>query len=71
METMVLSLAQTMFLSSMKLTNKSNLPGVIKRAVLNDPYDGSGSDISTTRLIAPPRIKVLEERHWDNIEEDV
>lgn len=55
----------------MKLTNKSNLPGVIKRAVLNDPYDGSGSDISTTRLIAPPRIKVLEEKHWDEIEEDV
>jgi hypothetical protein len=55
----------------MKLTNKSNLPNVIKRAVLNDPYDGSGSDISTTRLIAPPRIKVLEEKHWDEIEEDV
>ena len=55
----------------MKLTNKSNLPSVIKRAVLNDPYDGSGSDISTTRLIAPPRIKVLEEKHWDEIEEDL
>lgn len=55
----------------MKLTNKSNLPGVIERAVLNDPYDGSGSDISTTRLIAPPRIKMLEEKHWDEIQEDV
>ena len=55
----------------MKLTNKSGLPSVIERAVLNDPYDGSGSDISTTRLIAPPRIRVLEERHWDEIEEDL
>ena len=55
----------------MKLTNKSDLPSVIERAVLNDPYDGSGSDISTTRLIAPPRIKVLEEKHWDEIEEDL
>ena len=36
----------------MKLTNKSNLPEAIKRAVENDPYDSSGSDISTTKLIA-------------------
>ena len=55
----------------MKLTNKSNLPNVIKRAVVNDPYDSSGSDISTTRLITPPRIRVLEARHWDEIEEDI
>lgn len=55
----------------MKITNRSNLPKVIERAVINDPYDSSGSNISTTRLIAPPRIRVLEMRNWDLIEDDV
>ena len=55
----------------MKITNKSNLPKVIERAVINDPYDSSGSNISTTRLIAPPRIRVLEMRNRDLIEDDV
>jgi len=55
----------------MKFTNASNLPKAIERAVSNDPYDSSGSDISTTRLIAPPRIRVLEMRNWDLLEEDV
>jgi len=54
-----------------KLTNKMNLPLAIKRAVENDPYDPSGSDISTTRLIAPPLIRYLEIKHQDEIEEDV
>ena len=55
----------------MKITNKSNLPKVIERAVINDPYDSSGSNISKTRLLAPPRIRVLEMRNWDLIEDDV
>lgn len=55
----------------MNLTNKMNLPLAIKRAVENDPYDPSGSDISTTRLIAPPLIRYLEIKHKDEIEEDV
>jgi hypothetical protein len=55
----------------MKITNHNNLPNAIKRAVENDPYDSSGSDISTTRLIAPPRIRILEKRNWDLLEEDV
>ena len=54
----------------MKYTNASNLPKAIERAVENDPYE-SNSDISTTRLIAPPRIRVLQKRNWDLIEEDV
>lgn len=37
----------------MIITNYSKLPLAIERAVVNDPYDSSGSDISTTRLIAP------------------
>jgi hypothetical protein len=55
----------------MELTNISNLPKAIERAVNNDPYDSSGSNISTTRLIAPPRIRVLEQRNFDLIKEDV
>ena len=55
----------------MEFTNASNLPKAIERAVSNDPYDSSGSDISTTRLIAPPRIRVLEKRNYDLVEEDV
>jgi hypothetical protein len=55
----------------MELTNISNLPKAIERAVNNDPYDSSGSDISATRLIAPPRIRVLEQRNFDLIKEDV
>ena len=55
----------------MKFTNASNLPKAIERAVSNDPYDSSGSDISNTRLIAPPRIRVLEKRNYDLLEEDV
>jgi hypothetical protein len=54
----------------MKYTNLSNLPQAIERAVENDPYE-SNSDISTTRLIAPPRIRVLQKRNWDLITEDV
>lgn len=55
----------------MKLTNHAKLPETIVRAVENDPYDAQGSDISVTRLIAPPRVRVLEQRHWDELEEDV
>lgn len=55
----------------MKITNTQNLPEAIVRAVTNDPYDSAGSDISATRLLQPPRINVLTQRHWDDIEEDV
>lgn len=54
-----------------KLTNKYNLPEVIFRAIKNDPYDAGGADISTTRLISPPRLVTLADRHKDKIEEDV
>ena len=55
----------------MIITNHSKLPLAIERAVVNDPYDSSGSDISTTRLIAPPRIVALQKKHQNEIEEDV
>jgi len=55
----------------MKITNKQKLPQAIVNAVTNDPYDASGSDISVTRLIAPPRIRDLEKKNWDLLTEDV
>ena len=55
----------------MKYTNASNLPQAIERAVINDPYSSKGSDISTTKLIAPPRIRVLQKQNWEDIEEDI
>ena len=55
----------------MKITNNQNLPAAVERAVTNDPYDASGSDISATRLLQPPRITVLTKRHWESLEEDV
>ena len=53
------------------ITNKHNLPNIVVRAVQNDPYDSSGSDISTTTLIKPPRITRLTKHYKDEIAEDV
>jgi hypothetical protein len=55
----------------MKLTNKFNLPDVVVRAIESDPYSSGDADISTTRLIGPPRLVTLAERHKDELEEDV
>ena len=55
----------------MKYTNKLNLPEIYVRAVTNDPYDSSGSDISTTVLLSPPRINALRKKHANEIVEDV
>ena len=55
----------------MKITNNANLPAAIHRAVTNDPYDATGSDISATRLLQPPRITALTKKYYDSLEEDV
>lgn len=55
----------------MKITNNQNLPAAVQRAVTNDPYDATGSDISATRLLQPPRITALTKKHYDSLEEDV
>ena len=64
----------------MKYTNKANLPEIIQAAIEKDPYQASyGKDdftkdkqhISVTRLIQPPRIRILENEFADEIEEDV
>jgi len=55
----------------MHITNRANLPDAIVKAVTNDPYPhGRTGDISVTRLIGPPQIRVLERIHQDEIEGD-
>ena len=54
----------------MRITNNADLPAAIVEAVRNDPYDAGDCDISVTRLIGPPQMRVLERRHAEDISED-
>lgn len=54
----------------MRITNNANLPAAIVNAVRNDPYNAGACDISVTRLIGPPQIRVLEREHAENLTED-
>lgn len=56
--------------SSMKLTNRLNLPQPIVDAVKNDSYSKDGADYSITGLLRPPRIAALEQKHFNELEED-
>jgi len=52
------------------ITNLSNLPSSVYRAVCNDTYSDGGSDITVTSLIKPPHMRRLELLHKDEIVED-
>lgn len=54
----------------MHITNNAELPAAIVNAVKNDPYNAGACDISVTRLIGPPQIRVLEREHADELTED-
>lgn len=54
----------------MKLTNKSNLPSPLVRAVANDNYDRGKCDFTVTELLQPPRARVLAKQHEEEIVED-
>lgn len=54
----------------MQITNHANLPQAIVNAVMNDPYDAGACDISVTKLIGPPQIRVLEREHAEEVTED-
>ena len=54
----------------MILTNKSNLPESIVRAIQADDYD-KNADFSVSDLIAPAQQVQLRKKHSDQIEEDV
>ena len=51
----------------MKYTNKYDIPKEIIRAIENDQYTRGNSDISVTGLLQPPRIRLLERKHHDDI----
>ena len=58
----------------MKYTNKYGLPQSLVDVIKNKTYDLSESDpkrISVTTLINPPIQRLLQVRHWDELEEDV
>jgi hypothetical protein len=58
----------------MKFTNEYGLPESLVGALKNDDYDLKDvplNIISVTAAIAPPKIRTLELRHWDEIEVDV
>ena len=54
----------------MHITNHADLPAAIVEAVRNDPYNPGRCDISVTRLIGPPQIRVLEREHDAELTED-
>lgn len=55
----------------MKLTNVSNLPDAIVKAVKNDNYSKGDADFSITELLKPPRQRILQIQCNEFIEEDV
>lgn len=54
----------------MNLTNIHGLPQALVDAVRNDPYKGGG-DISATKLIDSPQVRVLRKQYGESIVEDV
>jgi len=52
------------------ITNLSNLPSSIYRAVCNDTYSDGGSDVTVTSLIKPPHMRQLQIKHAADIVED-
>lgn len=55
----------------MKITNKFNLPQTFVNVLVNDDYTREGAHLSVTQLIDSPRIRVLREKHDNEIERDV
>lgn len=54
----------------MNLTNLHDLPEAFVRAVTNDPYTGGG-DISVTKLIDSPQVRILRKQYGHAVVEDV
>lgn len=55
----------------MKITNNSNFPDALVRAVSNDKYDKGACDFSVTELLKPPRMRALMLKHANELSEDV
>jgi hypothetical protein len=60
--------------TTIRLTNKYNLPVTLVNAIANDDYDVRQDDpsiISVTTLITPPLIRQLRIRHYSELNSDV
>lgn len=55
----------------MKLTNKHNLPEPVVKALTRDEYSKGESNRSITQLIDSPRVRILRQERWEEMEEDV
>lgn len=55
----------------MKLTNKYGLPDTVVRALTRSEYTKGESNRSVTQLIDSPRVRILRQENWENMEEDV
>lgn len=53
------------------VTNKHNLPQTLVNLANRDRYSRGNSKISTTELIGSPRIRIMRNKHADDIVEDV
>lgn len=54
----------------MKLTNRYGLPDPVVRALTRNEYTRGESNRSVTQLIDSPRIRILRQENWDEMEED-
>lgn len=55
----------------MKLTNKFGLPDPVVKALTRSEYSKGESNRSVTQLIDAPRVRILRQEHWEELEEDV
>lgn len=55
----------------MRITNKYQLPSYVYEWAAQDNYDHKPGSISPSKLLMPPRMWVLIEKHWGDIEVDV
>ena len=54
----------------MKITNKFNLPDAFYNFARNDKYTKGKADISVTTLIDSPRVRLMRDKHKDQLETD-
>lgn len=55
----------------MILTNKFGLPDPVVKALTRNAYSKGESNRSITQLIDAPRVRILRQEHWEELEEDV
>jgi hypothetical protein len=54
----------------MKITNRFNLPDAFYNFARNDKYTKGKADISVTTLIDSPRVRLMRDKHKDQLETD-